>query len=257
MSGGGGCWRTLDGGQTWQKESLPRPSSLNAVDMVSDTCGWAVGMSGRILNYSASTDTTPPTVTAAGFDALWHNHGVNVRLAATDVESGVHCLWWSLNSDPTHHEIGGSTGLVNVPARADHSRDGDNTLWYWGEDMASNVPDPVTTHCHVLIDTRKPTTKAPSAATAYRGKTATLRYEVVDATPNGGTATATIKVKNRAGTVVKTLSYTGKSVNTLLAAKFTVPRTWRAGTYRFYVYAKDRAGNTQATPLGVNHLYVR
>ena len=36
-----------------------------------------------------------------------------------------------------------------------------------------------------------------------------------------------------------------------------MPRTWRRGTYHFSVYATDRAGNPQAKPLGVNHLYVK
>ena len=74
---------------------------------------------------------------------------------------------------------------------------------------------------------------------------------------NGGTATVTIKVKNRAGSVVKTLKPVVKPVNATLTWKFTVPRTWRTGTYHFYVYATDRAGNTQATPMGANHLYVK
>ncbi len=74
---------------------------------------------------------------------------------------------------------------------------------------------------------------------------------------NGGTATVTIKVRNRAGTVVKTLRPTVKKVNTTLPWTFTVPRTWRTGTYHFSVYATDRAGNPQANPLGVNHLYVK
>ena len=56
---------------------------------------------------------------------------------------------------------------------------------------------------------------------------------------------------------MKTLKPVVKQVNTTLPWTFTVPRTWRTGTYHFSVYATDRAGNTQATPVGVNHLYVK
>jgi hypothetical protein len=46
-------------------------------------------------------------------------------------------------------------------------------------------------------------------------------------------------------------------VNRLLTASFTVPRTWKAGAYKFYVYARDQAGNTQTPPVGRNRLIVR
>lgn len=65
-------------------------------------------------------------------------------------------------------------------------------------------------------------------------------------------------IKDPAGTVVKTLGpYKGKTVNTLLAATFTAPRTWRTGTYHFSIYATDQAGNIRASPLGVNRLSVK
>lgn len=45
----------------------------------------------------------------------------------------------------------------------------------------------------------------------------------------------------------------GKSGRRLL----TLPRTLRAGTYRFSIYAKDAAGNAQVLPVGSNRLIVR
>ena len=49
-----------------------------------------------------------------------------------------------------------------------------------------------------------------------------------------------------------------RPVNTATAppAKFTVPRTWKAGAYGFYVYAKDKAGNAQSK-VGSNRLTVK
>ena len=67
---------------------------------------------------------------------------------------------------------------------------------------------------HVKIDTRKPTTKAPSAASVVRYRTAKLFYKVLDTAPSGGKATVNIKIHNRLGKVVKTLGpYKGIAVN--------------------------------------------
>jgi len=81
--------------------------------------------------------------------------------------------------------------------------------------------------------------------TAKRHGTATLRFRVNDAVANGGTARVVIKVGNAGGKVVQTADVGVKQVNTgqTAAVKFTVPR----GTYRFFVYATDTAGNRQST----------
>ena len=108
----------------------------------------------------------------------------------------------------------------------------------------------------VGIDTRKPTTKAPDASSVVRYRTAKLWYKVVDPPPNGGTATVTIKIKNSANKVVKTLGpYKGKAVYKLLAATFTCRLA--KGSYRFYVSATDAAGNAQVLPAGSNRLTVK
>lgn len=64
----------------------------------------------------------------------------------------------------------------------------------------------------------------------------------------------TIKVKTLSGRVVKTIKPGKKAVNTLLRARFTC--SLKKGTYRFYVYATDLAGNTQGS-VGRNKLVVR
>jgi hypothetical protein len=48
-----------------------------------------------------------------------------------------------------------------------------------------------------------------------------------------------------------------RAVDKGLSARFTVPRTGKKGTYRFTVYAKDKAGNTQTSPVGANKLGVK
>ena len=104
------------------------------------------------------------------------------------------------------------------------------------------------------VDTVAPTTKAPSAARVVKGKKATLKYRVNDAAPNLGTATAVIKIKNKAGKVVKTIKPGAKAVNVLQKATFTCKL--KKGTYKFYVTATDAAGN-KSKNTAVNKLTVR
>ena len=94
------------------------------------------------------------------------------------------------------------------------------------------------------------------ATDAHRGGRASLKYEVVDEAFDGGTAKVTIKVKNRAGKVVWTMRRVVKPVETPLIWKFTVPRTWRTGTYKFFGHVTDSAGNKQANAAS-NELIVK
>ena len=87
-----------------------------------------------------------------------------------------------------------------------------------------------------------------------KGRKATLKYQVNDAAPNLGTATAVIKIKNRAGKVVKTIKPGAKAVNVLQKATFTCKLA--KGTYKFSVTATDAAGN-KASNTAVNKLTVR
>ena len=56
----------------------------------------------------------------------------------------------------------------------------------------------------------------------------------------------TVKIRNKAGRVVAGPLGMCAAVNSPLTFKFKVPRTWKAGTYRFSVYATDAAGNKAA-----------
>ena len=119
---------------------------------------------------------------------------------------------------------------------------GAHVVTYYATDVAGNAEAAQT--LKVNIDTHKPTTEAPSPAKAKRYRTATLKYQINDATPNGGTAKVIIAIKDSRGNVVKMLGLGYKPVNTPLAASFSC--SLRPGTYTFYVYATDTAGNTQA-----------
>ena len=246
---------TGDGGADWTPQFSPTGENLFAVAFLPDaSLGCAVGANGTILATTSGgvkDDSTPPTTTASGSDTAWYNHDVVVTLTADDHGgSGVADTGYSI--DAGYMLI--YTQPFTIDAAANHSNDGTHVISFQSVDVDNNAEDPQTRL--VNIDTRKPTTQAPAAATVRRGHTVRLRYKVSDASPNGGTASVTIKIQNAARKVVKTLALGTQNVGGALSAKFKVPSGWKAGTYTFRVYATDTAGNRQSK-IASNKLIVR
>ena len=255
-SGTGGPWETLvsgtsnDGTQPW---TVTGPASASARIRITTPDG--ADVSDASFTISAATDMTPPTVSVSGSDTAWHKHPVTLTFTASDAGSGVYSIAWLAQPAAAFwHQVLGSIAEVTVPAPADHSWDGVNTIWYYGYDNAGNYPDPVTTRCNVKIDTRRPTTKAPRRNSVRRYRYVRLFYRVADAKPCAGKVKVTIKIKTLRGVTKKTLRLGQRYVNKLQSYRFrcTLPRR----TYRFYVYATDGAGNKQAR-VGSNRLVVR
>jgi hypothetical protein len=104
----------------------------------------------------------------------------------------------------------------------------------------------------ITFDRTWPETRAPYPASVSKGLYANLRYAARDVFSRYGPFT--IKVKTKSGRLVRTL-YCGEQMmrgvhtNRFLA---TIPR----GSYRFYVYAFDLAGNKQSK-VGSNVLTVK
>ena len=192
------------------------------------------GSSVRIRNGAAATRATRVTLNLAGTDA-----GSGMGEMRFNNEGGAWSGWIPYATTKTWNLVAGD-GIKTVQAQF--------------RDKVGNATGTVSDT--IILDTVKPATQAPSRATVTRGKTATLRYTVTDAVPNGGSATVTIKIKTLGGTTVKTLKLGKKAVNTAttLSAKFVCKLAKK--TYKFYVYATDTAGNTQAT-VGSNRLIVR
>jgi hypothetical protein len=98
-----------------------------------------------------------------------------------------------------------------------------------------------------------PTTVAPNAASVKKGKTVALKFRVNDTNSGAATATVTIRVKNAAGKVVKTINAGAKPVNAPQSASFKC--TLKKGKYKFFVSAKDSlglaAGNVASNKLTV------
>lgn len=104
------------------------------------------------------------------------------------------------------------------------------------------------------LDTVPPRTYALRSVTVRRGRTAALPYIVRDAQPCGPTADVTVAVRTPSGKLVKKLLRPGRTIGVAHSAAF---RCWLAkGTYRFFVYARDTAGNKQSR-VGTALLTVR
>ncbi len=173
----GSTWETLfastanDGSQAWTvggavtSQALVRISNLSGSDVSNETFGLS----------SPSGDTTPPTTTATGADALWHNAPVTVTLTPIDNAGGSGMTGGSAR---TEYKVGAAaawtTGTsVTVAAPASHTNDGSHTISYRSADAAGNVEDAKT--CTVTIDTTGPTT-AGKATRGRKGRAIALRY---------------------------------------------------------------------------------
>jgi hypothetical protein len=124
---------------------------------------------------------------------------------------------------------------VNVPAlpNAAHS------LTFCATDAAGNACGEQT--LSFTIDSAGPVTAA-NATSGRAGYAIALRFRVGDNLSPKATAIR-IVVKNGRGTVVKTIRPTTRNTGTWYSAGWT-PKA--KGTYRYYVYAKDLAGNPQS-----------
>lgn len=223
---------------------------------------WAQDINGNVeakqsVTFEVKADLDAPVTTATGAtDGAWYKDALLVHLAAADDAggSGVASITSTLDGGVPQVASSAATNVWLAVDAVTHANDGPHTLTFQAEDVAGNLEGLQTITLNV--DTVKPAPKAPYVATAYRGRTATLRYKVVDAAPNGGTASGKLVVKNPAGRVVKTLKYTGKTVGVVYRAKFSVPKLWKAGTYKFHVYATDTAGNAQVK-VALNKLVIK
>jgi len=192
-----------------------------------------------------ASDTMAPTTTTNAVASYWDD--AVITLTAADDE-GVAYIYHELDNGIARlTKVEGSPASVEAPLSftGQHKNPGvgTHTLKYWAQDINGNVEAQQTLTFEVVSDTVKPTTSAWAVA-ARRGRVATLKYRVNDPEPTKGTAAVSIKIKNRAGKVVKTMSAGAKSVNAQLTKNFRCRLA--KGTYRYYVYATDASGNAQS-----------
>lgn len=240
--------QTTDGGEHWLalRPGLGQGIATVAVPDVDHVS--VFGERGAIVARDTSQpDTTPPTTTVSGLGTGWTNRTVTLAFVAIDNAGG-----WGMVGGPAVTEYSTDAGvtwtpgeqLVIVADTANHTTDGEYPLQVRSTDAAGNTG--TVKSATLRIDTRRPVPKALSYTTTMRNTRTPLDYRISDARPNGGWATVTIKIKDLGGKLVKELSPGRKPVNKNQTAYFTC-RLGR-GVYKFYVYATDRAGNTQLKP---------
>jgi hypothetical protein len=128
-------------------------------------------------------------------------------------------------------------------------------VWYFHVRAVDTgaVGGPTATRA-VRIDTQRPSTQAPTAASARTGAVAHLAYEVSDPPPSAGWCTVHIVVRNGRGVVLH--RHTSGHVRSGVLCQTGFRCDLARGTYRFYVYATDAAGNRQSN-VAWNRLVVR
>lgn len=200
-------------------------------------------------------DTSAP-VTFDDAPTRWRNATVTVTLQASDIGSGL-----SSGLAGTEYSVlfGGVQGpwqngrTIVIPADpTGHVGDGRHTITYRTTDAAGNTEADKT--CAVRIDTQRPKPRTPVAKSVRRGSWVSLPYSIADARPGSPTATVTIRIKTLGGSTVKQVLLRDRKVNTSLAYRFRC--TLAKKTYKFWVYARDAAGNTQLKAAS-NRLTVR
>lgn len=183
-------------------------------------------------------DTLPP-VTKSTADSLWHNRPVTVDLTATDAGVGVAFTEYNLDGLGW---VSGDQVVVNG--------DGAHNVRFRSTDLLDQRE--ADRRATVCIDSVGPYARAPYPTRVKRGKTAELKSRINDAlSPK---AAVTVKIKNRAGKVVKKIGPRLEATNWWLRTRFTCKLP--VGNYRFFVYARDLAGNRQVH-VGTNRLVVR
>jgi hypothetical protein len=178
------------------------------------------------FTVTVPSDTTAPVTTVVGVDSRWHRLPVTLFFTAVDGESGVM---------RTEYSIDGASPQAGDQAVV--ATQGVHKVAYRSVDIAGNLEVPHT--CTVKYDALGPQTTA-YATSVLRGRFVTLRYRVADLTPK---ATVTLRIKTRSGVTRKTLSLGLHRTNRALGYAFAC--SLARGTYRYYVYARDQAGNGQ------------
>jgi photosystem II stability/assembly factor-like uncharacterized protein len=242
MSGGAATTECkLDGGLWTSATSVtvPAPSdhSGDGLHTVRYRSCDAAGNCEAIRSVNVKVDTTAPTVSASGAaEGAWYRSVAPVTLTASDAASGAASITYVL--DGASQAVQGTSVTIDVPVTPNAA----HTLTFNATDAAANSCADRTVH--FTIDTTGPVT-AGRAASGRVAKAVDLRYAVTDNLSPLVYAPKVV-VKNARGRVVwtyKTGASTARKNGTWYGVKW---RPKAKGTYRYYVYAKDTAGNAQS-----------
>lgn len=200
------------------------------------------------IGVGAPGDGLAPTLAIAGAsDGAAYRSEVAVALTAADEVggSGVAAIRYTLDGG-ARQIVAAATAEVRVPAVPN----GLHVLTARAADVAGNESPPATVT--FVTDTRGPVGYGRDAS-GRRGRAVTLKYKFGDAL-SPTVQNVRLVVRSSAGAIVRTVHVAAmRATGRWYAAKWT-PK--RAGTYRYWVYGRDEAGNAQAI-LGRGTIRVR
>ena len=274
-----GTWFTLDGTVPLGGDTATVPAPPGGVKdgewLVTFWSQDAAGNAEEAETVTVKIDTWAPVATSIS-DGVIAARSSSITLSASDVNadptitanSGVIAIDYAVDDGaagagsataqlaaPVRTAAGAAATpslTVAVPVRNLGVADGLHGIVFHGVDAAGN--EGAENSIRIRVDTHAPWTIAPSAASVRRGRTVSLKYVIRDAAPNAGWASSTVRIRTLRGKTVGTLPLGRVKVNRALTAlwRCTLPR----GRYRFFIYAKDAAGNAQSK-AGSNVLTVR
>jgi hypothetical protein len=197
----------------------------------------AAGNSETIGSVTVRIDTTAPVASASGVaDGAWLRGAASIGLSANDGGSGVASITYALEG--VAQTMADASATVAIPG----SPDATHVLRYHATDVAGNVGGEQQLTVHV--DTVGPAT-AGKAVSGRRGTYLRMRYRATD-NLSPKVWVRKIVVKNSRGRIVRTFTTVARTARTPGAWYSVKWRPSARGTYRYYVYAKDLAGNAQS-----------
>jgi hypothetical protein len=209
----------------------------------------------RALNVEATQtayvniDTSIPTVshsTAPSRASGWYNKNVTVTLTGVDAVSGIKETQYRMRKTPTE---AWKTAVANkfIVLASDNKVE---TFEYRALDKAENAG--LVGSLKLSMDSVKPRTYGKDARGTARRSMA-LKYKIKD---NMSPKAQSVWIKVRASSGrTQSLTISGtKTINKWFSVSWK-PKA--RGTYKYYVYAKDLAGNAQKAPVGWGKITVR
>jgi len=215
---------------------------LTAADIASaGTLNFAVriGSSGTptaTLPFTVNAETTAPVVTISGADDLWHNQPVVLTVNATDSQSGVQKIMYSIGTMPATVLVGTT---ITVPGPQGGVTNGVNEVSVYAIDNCNTSSTPVKATVNTC--TSGPDTEAFAPSSVKKGKTCKISYVCNSITPQCNNIK--IKIYNSSGVVKKSVNGGTKASNQKYTIQFNCNLS--PGKYKVRVYATDAAGNPQ------------
>ena len=184
-------------------------------------------------------DVTPPVTTVTGLRAGWGRTPLTITLAARDDFPG---------AITTQYRLQGATEWQTYTAPFAAGAQGTSVYEYYSTDAALN-PEAMRTF-QVRVDRLGPQTLALAKVAVTRGRKATFKFRVNDATES---AKASIRIF-KGTSLKKTIAVGSVATNASRSFKWTCKLA--AGVYTWKIYATDLAGNAQRS-VGYKTLRVK